>query len=145
MRFLFVAILAAILAALLVPNLYDWFRQEQDLHDINARVAAAEQRNAKMRETLDLWNDPEYVASQARQRLGYVKPGETEYTVVDPGEDYLDEAQVAAAAEEGPARPWIQVVGLLMQEADVADPSKTAPDAQSGVEQSGQTDQENEQ
>lgn len=136
-------LLTGVFAVLLVPNLYDWWRQEQDYRDIQARVAAAEQRNADMREQLELWEDPAYIASQARARLGYVKPGETQYTVVDPGEDYLDEAQVSAAEVQGPARPWVQVVGILLREADeaplVVDDSQSGADsaAQSG-EQSGQ-------
>lgn len=138
MRFLSIALLAGVLAALLVPNLYDWWRQEQDLRDITARVAAAQERNAQMEEELALWNDPEYIASQARERLGYVKPGETQYTVVDPGKDYQDQAQVAAAADEGPARPWVQVVGILLTEADQAETAAGAQSgAQSGASQSG--------
>ncbi len=138
MRFLSIALLAGVLAALLVPNLYDWWRQEQDLRDITARVAAAKERNAQMEEELALWNDPEYIASQARERLGYVKPGETQYTVVDPGKDYQDQAQVAAAADKGPARPWVQVVGILLTEADQAETTTGAQSgAQSGASQSG--------
>lgn len=141
MRFLSIALLVGVLAALLVPNVYAWWRQERDLADITARVQAAEERNAQMSEQLELWNDPDYIASQARERLGYVKPGETQYTVVDPGEDYQDDAQIAAAAEEGPARPWVQVVAILLQEADSteagADTALSPPaasDAESGAQ-----------
>lgn len=141
MRFLSIALLVGVLAALLVPNVYAWWRQERDLADITARVQAAEERNAQMSEQLELWNDPDYIASQARERLGYVKPGETQYTVVDPGEDYQDDAQIAAAAEEGPARPWVQVVAILLQEADSTEAgadtalsSPAASDAESGAQ-----------
>lgn len=119
-RWLALVLVLGILMVLLVPNLYAWLKQEEELRSINQQVQAAQQRNADMSEKLELWNDPEYVASQARERLGYVKPGETQYTVVDPGDGYRDQAQVAAAADEGPARPWIQVVGILLQEADDA-------------------------
>ena len=47
-----------------------------------------------------------------------MKPGETQYSVLDPGKDYQDQAQVAAAREAGPARPWIQVLSLTVEEAD---------------------------
>lgn len=130
-RWLALVLVFGILMVLLVPNLYAWVKQEEELRSINQQVQAAQQRNADMAEKLELWNDPEYVASQARERLGYVKPGETQYTVVDPGEDYRDQAQVAAAADEGPARPWIQVVGILLQEADRATTDRAG--AQSGT------------
>ncbi|WP_195224802.1 FtsB family cell division protein [Schaalia turicensis] len=132
-RLLSVVVLVGVLGALLVPNLYAWWKQEQELRDITAKVEQAKQQNAQMREQLDLWSDPEFIASQARERLGYVKPGEVQYAVVDPGEEYLDKAQINAASPEGPARPWIQVVGKLIQEADEAEvgQSKAVP-SQSG-------------
>ncbi|QPK80871.1 septum formation initiator family protein [Schaalia sp. ZJ405] len=123
-RFLVVGMLAAVLGVLLIPNLVQWWNQEQDLRDIKARVAAAQERNKQMERDLDLWKNPDYIASQARERLGYVKRGETQYTVVDPGDDYQDEAQVNAAPDAGPARPWLQVVGILLHEAD--QPQETA-------------------
>jgi hypothetical protein len=42
-----------------------------------ARVAALEQAKAR-------WDDPAYVRQQARERLHFVKPGETAYVIVDP-------------------------------------------------------------
>jgi cell division protein FtsB len=42
-----------------------------------ARVAALEQAQAR-------WDDPSYVRQQARERLHFVKPGETAYLIVDP-------------------------------------------------------------
>lgn len=108
----------AVLAGMLVPSLFQWWRQEQDLRDITARVAAAEQQNADMQHQLDLWNDPDYIASQARSRLGYVLPGETQYAVVDPGPDQADTSQIDAAEPQGPARPWVQVLSASLTEAD---------------------------
>ncbi|MDY2669632.1 septum formation initiator family protein [Schaalia hyovaginalis] len=131
-RLLSVILLAGVLAVLLVPNLYAWWRQEQELRDITARVQAAQERNDEMKQELDLWQNPDYIASQARERLGYVKPGETQFTVVDPGEDYQDEAQIAAAQAQGPTRPWVQVVGILLKEADSPRESTPVPGADAG-------------
>lgn len=117
-RLLGIAVLASVLAVMLVPSLFQWWRQEQDLRDITARVAAAEEHNADMRNQLDLWKDPDYIASQARSRLGYVLPGETQYTVVDPGTDQDGASQIAAAEPDGPARPWVQVLTASLSEAD---------------------------
>ena len=66
---------------------------------------------------------------------------------MDPGEGYQDLAQVAAAPVEGPARPWLQVVAILLEEADHAkidedghsDQSQD-PAAQSGAADSSETD-----
>ena len=46
---------------------------------------------------LTLWNDPEYVATQARARLHFVFPGERQYIVLNATPD--------AAAPDAPAAP----------------------------------------
>ncbi|PID98373.1 MAG: septum formation initiator [Actinobacteria bacterium] len=117
-RLLGIIILAGLLAAMLLPTVYQWWRQEQDYQDITVRVEAARERNAEMQRELDLWNDPAYVASQAHERLGYVKPGETQYSVVDPGPEFDDQSAVSAASPQGPARPWVQAFSALLAEAD---------------------------
>lgn len=49
----------------------------QELEDTSARVKVLEQELAR-------WEDDDFVRSQARERLGYVMPGETLYLVSDP-------------------------------------------------------------
>ncbi|WP_169923804.1 FtsB family cell division protein [Propionicimonas paludicola] len=48
---------------------------EQQIRDRTAQVADLEAE-------LSRWNDPDYVRTQARARLGWVMPGETGYRVV---------------------------------------------------------------
>lgn len=117
-RVLGVVVMAALLAAFMVPTAYQAWRQDQDYRAITARVAAAETRNKEMRTQLELWDDPDYVASQARARLGYVRPGETQYAVTDPGPGHDSDAATQAAAPTGPARPWVQVFTASLAEAD---------------------------
>ncbi len=50
---------------------------EQQIRDSSARIADLEAELAR-------WNDPAYVKAQARQRLGWVMPGETGYRVIGP-------------------------------------------------------------
>ena len=118
MRILGLLLLGALLALLLVPSFMQLWSQERELAAIKAKVQQAQADNDAKREQLELWSNPQYIASQARERLGYVKPGETQYSVLDPGKDYQDQAQVAAAREAGPARPWMQVLSLTVEEAD---------------------------
>jgi len=48
---------------------------QQQIRDRSAQIADLETELAR-------WNDPEYVKAQARDRLGWVMPGETGYRVV---------------------------------------------------------------
>ncbi|WP_058237086.1 FtsB family cell division protein [Actinomyces ihuae] len=125
-RFLAISIMAALLAVLLIPSAYQWFRQSQDLKDMQVRVEQARERNAELHEQLDLWKDPTYVASQARSRLGYVQPGETQYTVKDPGPGYED-ASSQENDKRGPDKPWIQILAQSVIDAD--NPEEATHDA----------------
>jgi hypothetical protein len=56
---------------------------------------------------LTLWQDPEYIKSQARERLHFVLPGERQYIVTgtDGSEDQNNkEVQVVENLPEG--QPW---------------------------------------
>ena len=117
MRILGLLLLGALLALLLVPSFMQLWSQERELAAIKAKVQQTQADNDAKRQQLELWSNPQYIASQARERLGYVKPGETQYSVLDPGKDYQDQAQVAAR-EAGPARPWMQVLSMTVEEAD---------------------------
>ena len=135
-RLVVVLTVAAILAVMLVPSVYQWWQQERELAQIKAQVAEQQEKNAQMQRQLDLWNDPDYISTQARERLGYVRPGETQYTVVDPGAQYQDSALAAAAAPTGPARPWVLQLAILVGKADQPPTSTPVPSAE--VSQSGQ-------
>jgi acyl dehydratase len=50
---------------------------------LRAQVNDSNNALEKAREELAKWNDPEYVATQARQRLHFVFPGERQYIVLD--------------------------------------------------------------
>jgi cell division protein FtsB len=77
--------------SLLFPTVRAYLGQRAELDALAADVAASEQRAENLRAELDRWDDPAYVAAQARQRLSYVMPGETSYRVIDP-EIVQDEA-----------------------------------------------------
>lgn len=49
---------------------------DQEIRDRKAQIADLEAELAR-------WDDPSYVRAQARERLGWVMPGETGYRVVD--------------------------------------------------------------
>lgn len=117
-RVLAVVILIALVLVMVVPSLYQWWQQDRQYREISAEVAQAQQDNAAMKEELELWNDPTYIASQARERLGYAKPGETQYAVVDPDDDQHSGGTSSTTVNEGPALPWVEVLTASLAEAD---------------------------
>lgn len=117
-RVLAVLILVGLVLVMVVPSLYQWWQQDQQYREISAQVTQAEQKNAQMQEQLDLWKDPTYIASQARERLGYAKPGETQYSVVDPDNDQQSGGEASTTTNEGPALPWVEVLSASLAQAD---------------------------
>ena len=74
-----------ILAITIAPPLHSFFEQRVQINAYRAQLAASESTLQQAEKELTLWNDPTYVASQARIRLHYVFPGEREYIVLNNG------------------------------------------------------------
>lgn len=79
---LFIVILVAFIV--LAPTLRHTVEQQEQLRRIDADVAAAQDRTAELEFMLEQWQDDTFVQAQARNRLGYVMPGERTYRVTDP-------------------------------------------------------------
>ena len=82
-RWLVVVTVAFILAITLAPPLQNYFAQRAQINSLRAQVNDSNNALEKAREELAKWNDPEYVTTQARQRLHFVFPGERQYIVLD--------------------------------------------------------------
>ncbi len=80
--------------------------------DQQVRVASLEQQRR-------LLSDPAYVASLARERLHYVKPGETAYVVLaPPGAATPAPAPGAAPPAAGGSAPWWSQLWGSVRQAD---------------------------
>ncbi len=69
---------------------------EQDIRERSAQIADLQSELAR-------WDDPDYVRAQARQRLGWVMPGETGYRVVGPDGKPLGGGVVITTEQRLPA------------------------------------------
>jgi len=82
-RWLAVVTVAFIFAITLATPLQHYFAPRAQINSLRAQVNDSNNALEKAREELAKWNDPEYVATQARQRLHFVFPGERQYIVLD--------------------------------------------------------------
>lgn len=119
---LFVVVLMAFVV--LAPTLRAYVSQQEQLRDLNGRIEAAQQRTADLDAAVERWGDEAYVQAQARERLGFVMPGETPYRVVDP-ETVTGEEPTADPADAGPVDmprtgPWYLTVWDSVQVAGEA-------------------------
>lgn len=97
-RALVLLVVVGIAFALLAPTVRSFIAQRASLEQLQREVAAARERDEDLVAELARWEDPSYVAAQARERLTYVMPGEVAYRVVDP--EIARAVEAAAAAEE---------------------------------------------
>jgi len=84
-RFAMLFVIAIFALVTLFPTVRAYLTQRAEIAELEQEVEAAEQREADLRAELSRWEDPAYVAAQARERLAFVMPGETAYKVIDPG------------------------------------------------------------
>lgn len=64
--------------------LRQYLAQRSQIADLRHRNQVTQQQVASLQTELNKWSDPAYVAIQARERLHYVRPGETGYIVPNP-------------------------------------------------------------
>src|SRR5690625_5086509 len=90
------AVLALVLAVLMVSFAYPlriWYDQHTERAELEAERAELEASVEHLERELQRWVDPAYVRAVARERLGYVMPGEQAYVVPDT-EQRNDESEV---------------------------------------------------
>jgi cell division protein FtsB len=98
------AVVLLVLGALIVSyaqSLRVWFDQHQQISALEQEIRDREQRVGQLDDEITRWGDDAYVRAQARQRLGWVMPGEVGYRVIG-----ADGKPVGAPPEPtGPADP----------------------------------------
>ncbi|TDW87424.1 cell division protein FtsB [Kribbella pratensis] len=79
------AVVLLVLGALIVSyaqSLRVWFDQHQQVNALQQEIRDREKRVAELNDEITRWDDDAYVKAQARQRLGWVMPGEVGYRVI---------------------------------------------------------------
>ncbi len=72
-----------LLALMLIPTLRGYLSQRAQIDALETEVATRQAAVDQLQGDLARWSDPAFVEQQARQRLKFVRPGETSYQVID--------------------------------------------------------------
>ena len=59
-----------------------WLDQRRELATLEAKIAERRATVGALQEEIQRWQDPAYVEAQARERFGWVMPGEVGYRVI---------------------------------------------------------------
>ena len=71
-----------LLIASYTSTLHAWWEQRADIQPTKAEIAMRSSDRRASRTQKARWNDPAYVKQQAKQRFGWVTPGEVGYRVI---------------------------------------------------------------
>lgn len=126
-RAIALAVVVLILTISYATSLRIYFAQREDIASTRAEITERQNRIADLQSELARWDDPAYVKTQARDRLGWVMPGETGYKVVDRdgkpiggGAEISPEAQTAKPAQDA----WWSKLWGSVEAADKPAPAK---------------------
>jgi cell division protein FtsB len=105
-RLLALSAILFILALAIAPPVKHYFTQRAQISALKSQLSADNSALQKAREELLLWQDPEYIKSQARERLHFVLPGERQYIVIDDSTADVNSqgTKIASALTNG--QPW---------------------------------------
>ncbi len=95
-----------ILALTIAPPVKHYFTQRAQISALKAQLSADNTALEKAREELLLWQDPEYIKSQARERLHFVLPGERQYIVTDGENNQQQNGTTKIASSLADGQPW---------------------------------------
>lgn len=94
-----------------------YFSQAHEIAATRIEIADRQQRISDLQGELGQWDDPDYVRTEARQRLGWVVPGETGYQVVGADGEPLGGGAAIQGASDPATTPqdvwWAKLWGSV--------------------------------
>jgi hypothetical protein len=110
----------AVLALSYAGSLTVYLSQQRDIQVTQAENDARRAEISRLEDEVARWSDPDYVRAQARDRLGWVLPGEIGYRIITADGTVLgaDPEPVAPVADpvEG---TWYEQLWLSVKSADL--------------------------
>jgi cell division protein FtsB len=107
------AVLVLVVAVLTVSygsSLKAYLQQRSQIAELKAQIAERQANIDALEREKRRWDDPAYVQAQARERFGYLMPGETAYVVLDADGNPLETGATlrdpAEVVKEEPTAWW---------------------------------------
>jgi hypothetical protein len=112
-----------------------YFNQRRDLAATRQQILTSQQSINKLSDEISRWNDPNYVRTQARIRLGWAMPGERGYRVIGPdGKPISGDAEIAGEKPNPvPKKAWYGRLLGSVEAADHPQPAKLKPAKQAPI------------
>ncbi len=129
-RAIALAVVFLILTISYASSLRIYFAQSHEIAATKVEITERQSKITTLQQELARWNDPAYVRTQARERLGWVVPGETGFKVVGAdGKPIGGGAEINSetAPTETPQDAWWSKMWGSVEAADKPAPAKAKP------------------
>lgn len=107
-RFIAISVVIFIIAVTIAPPAQRYFTQRAQINAIEAEIDSRKSHLTEAEIELQKWRDPNYVKSQARERLHFVLPGERQYIVlgVETEASAVQKKKTPVATKQFGSAPW---------------------------------------
>ncbi|EFQ83751.1 septum formation initiator [Aeromicrobium marinum DSM 15272] len=95
-----------LLIASYTSSLRTFWDQRQEIRATEAEIVMRQQAIAELEDDAARWDDPAYVKQQARERFGWVLPGEVGYRVIGADGEVEGNAPRLAEPPSSEPPPW---------------------------------------
>ncbi|MGB6005815.1 MAG: septum formation initiator family protein [Ornithinimicrobium sp.] len=125
-----VSLVLAMLGVFLFPTVTGYVDQRREITQLEQQIETQTEAIAALEGEVEQWSDPDFIERNARERLRFVRPGETAFAIIDDTGEVLTEpmpgmAQVTNEIHE--TRPWYGEVWESVKTANEGLP-ETSPD-----------------
>ncbi|NYD43053.1 FtsB family cell division protein [Nocardioides panaciterrulae] len=108
-RAVILLVVVAVLAVSYASSMRAYLQQRSHITDLKAQIAQRQADIDQLEREKRRWHDPAFVQAQARQRFGYLMPGEKSYVVLgEDGQPLQSESLTdpATVAQRAPTAWW---------------------------------------
>ena len=92
---------------------------QRQVNAARTELADLEGENERLQADVAALGTSEEIEKLAREKLGYVRPGETAYVVLDPPESDTEPAPLPAPSELAAGRTWVETLWDFVTGADL--------------------------
>ncbi len=124
------AVLAAVICVLtltIAGPVRTYFAQRTEMNQLTASEAALRRQIADLEQRKAKLGDPAYIAAQARERLGFVKPGDIPFQVQLPPMAAVPSQPGSQAATAATGDPWYTALWHTIADAPHGPPPPPVP------------------
>jgi cell division protein FtsB len=111
------AVVLVIIALTLAVPVRNWFAQRAEIASLEADLEATQANVAELLIQKERWEDPAFIAAEARRRLHFVLPGETGYVTIGSETVVTEDGSAGVGEQSG---TWFERIHAALVEIDGA-------------------------